>query len=667
MIQKVLVTPIIGLPQSNGWAQVTQSQDGTFIVSFSIKGSQAGNVGRDLVDFVSSAKPDSSSTVYNLIKKIIRFVEEKDCELQFSACYLQNGATVFATYDGALLLKRGQKLGCVLQSQKEVKLIEGKRSSGDIFILLTQAALPFKDEIFQKLQQGWDADTTVASIIPGVQNLPDSSLVSLAFLTDRPALSLDDSSAPFVQFSSLDDSEVEPRNTVGVDDDTAKEHDGNAVLGAPLLEVLADKDSQEKINHGRAKLSQLFVGSLRFFKKIFLNSRKFFLKVGRNGTSVFTKKVYVDEKSKNFQRWLRFFLISVFIAIVGLVFFLLYKFNANSQVKAASSAIAESITLFEQAKQTIDQDPIASREQLTQVISNLEAQEKSFAKKPAGLKFVREQLQEVRGYYDSVSGKQVFNELPVYYDFQLAQANFIANQTDFIPGRGFFLDMDSKKILDLEIETKRANLVDLASMTKVTDVAVDADNYYVLGEGIFVRPKENGSEAKKIIDAGKSNENAKLVAVFNQNLYVLNQEQRNIFKYNYDGATKEFSDPIRWVKSARDLDFASIVSFAVDGNIWVSTKDGQIFRFSAGEGQVFEPRGLVDPFDSTIYLATSDDLEYLYLLEPSKSRLVVLNKDGEFQKEIKSVSLAAGTGLVPTLEGRKVLIVSGTLIFEVEL
>jgi len=642
MIQKVLVTPIIGLPQINGWAQVTQSLDGTFIASFSIFGSQAGNVGRDLVDLISNSSPDSATDVYALVKKVIRFVEEKDCRIQLSACYLHNGGTIFATFDGFLLLKRRSKLGCVLQSGPEVKLIEGKRVEGDVFILMTGSASTFKEEIFQKLQQGLDADTTVASIVPGVQNLPDSSLVAMAFLTDR-------------QIGDLE--EVAP----------ALEHDGNAVLGAPMIEVLAESGKASKPFLDKNKLNAVLANLLSILRKIayaiFISLRRLI----RSVIGVFSKKVYVDEKERVANKWLRIGLGLMGIGLLLAIGFGVIRVTANNQVKAATLAVAETMTTFEAAKQQMESNPIEAREKITAVIANLQAQEKSFSKQSSGQKYIQSKLQEVTTFYDTVSGKQVFNELPVFYDFQLIQSNFVANQSVNYEQFGYFFDQENKKIVKLDLESKKAETIDLASLVAVDDIDATKDSLFILGDGIFERPNIIEGEAKEVVAKGKSNEEAHLISVFNNNLYVLNQAQRNVFKYTYSDTDKKFGEPIRWIKSAKDLDYDNIVSFVVDGEVWFSMKDGKIFRLTVGEGAIFDIAGLTEPFNSPVYLSTTEESKNLYLLEPAQSRLVVVSKEGEFIKEVKSVSLAAGNALIPLENQNKVLVMSGTLIFEVAL
>lgn len=654
MLQKVLVTPIIGLPQINGWAQVTQSQDGSFIASFSIRGAQAGNVGRDLVDLISNATPDQSTAVYALMKKIVRFVEDKDCQIQISACYLQNGEIIFATYDGALLLRRGEKMGTVLRSENELKLIEGHRQNGDLFILMTEAALPFKEEIFIKLQQGLDADTAVASTVPGVQNLADSSLVAMAFIAERLVPVVEDSAKPVIEFS---------RGEI----DDAQTMDSPAVLGSPLIEILADDKLTKRILVDPRKVQQLAKLILNWLKQLMRWLLSGGWRLGRFFRQTFSRQVFVDEQDRVANKRLRIGLI-----VVGAMLFLaiivgLSKLAAGAQVKEAVAVLANDLANYESAKQLVETQPIQARELLASVIGNLEAREKAFSQKKSGQKYINAKLTEIKTYYDSVSGKQVFKDLPVYYDFQLIDSKLIANQAKFFGQMGYFIDRDNKKVLQLEISNQKATTIDLASLSKVIDVAVDEKNLYILGEGIVEKPISTAGEATEVIAKGKSNQGAKFISAFGGNLYVFNPEQRNIFKYIYDPATKKFTEPIRWVKSAKDLDFESVVSMIVDGEIWVSTKTGQVFRMVSGESSLFKVNGLVEPINSAVYLSTAEDFNRLYLLEPGQSRLIIVSKQGEFIKEVKSASFASANALIPLEVQNKVFVVSGSLVFAVGL
>jgi len=76
---------------------------------------------------------------------------------------------------------------------------------------------------------------------------------------------------------------------------------------------------------------------------------------------------------------------------------------------------------------------------------------------------------------------------------------------------------------------------------------------------------------------------------------------------------------------------------------------------------------LAEPFGSAITLFTKEDYEYLYVLEPTGNRLVMITKEGEFYKEVKSESLASTTRIIVDEENKKAYAISGAEVFEVGL
>jgi hypothetical protein len=660
MIQKVLVTPIIGLPQINGWAQVTQSPDGKFISVFSIQGSQAGNVGRDLVDLIKSNSPESATSVYSLMKKIVRFVTEKDCQIEISASYLNNGGTIFCAYNGSLLLKRNAKVGSLLKAGEEIKIIEGQRNPGDIFVLLTNSSLEFKGEIFQKLSQGLDSDTTVASIIPGVQKFEDSSLISMAFLADLPEGFIGDQIVDDL-LSTEDD---EPLIDIQDDDEVAIGSDSIEIdeVHKPIFEASSGK---KKLKIDKAKVTnflKLIILQLKNISLFFLNILK---KIFRYFRQVFTNEVYVSEKARLVRKRAKVALAVLLLILLLIIPIFILKFRARAQVKEAVSAISQDLVAFEQLKGESDNNPIETREKVAGILDSLKSQEKAFSKKKSGQNFITEQVLNVQNYYDSISGKEVFNELKVFYDFQLIESDFIATQVKLADNKAYFFDKDKRQIVELEIANKKVNTIPAAVEDELLmDFTINDGSFYFLGNGIYQQQGTDGS-VEKIIESGKSNEAAKLISNFNDNIYVLNPDQRNIFKYN--SADDEYSDPIRWVKSAKNLEFDKVVSMVVDGDIWLSLKDGQIFKLSSGEGEIFEINGLIEPLTDQVYLFTQPDYENIYLLEPKSSRLITVNKNGDFVKEVKSISLASAGGLIVDESIGKAIVISGSLVFEVGL
>ena len=181
------ILPVVGLPQSKGWSQVITNVHDELIATFAISGPNANDHGRDVAEIWRRSAPKSAANLHQLLLDVIRRVHQANCEIYFAVgLFLDSDEseipTVFATYNGSILMRKNNKIGQLLHSQGELKVVEGTAQNEMIVVLATQATHSFAGEISQKLHQGFEIGTIVTSLIPGIHGLPDSSLHACSFL-----------------------------------------------------------------------------------------------------------------------------------------------------------------------------------------------------------------------------------------------------------------------------------------------------------------------------------------------------------------------------------------------------------------------------------------------------------------------------------------------------
>jgi hypothetical protein len=185
-MHNVQVTPIIGLPQLDGWSHVTQNQSSTLIWNVSLHGNHARNVGRDLLDLISNSEPTNSADFYRVFQQVIAESQDKESKLSCAAVFFEKDVLTFVTYDAQILLRRDSKVGTLLNGLETTKIIQGKAQPDDVIILATARATIFLDEVRLKIKQGYDVDTVVTSLTPSLQLEDNSSLSALAFIQIKP-------------------------------------------------------------------------------------------------------------------------------------------------------------------------------------------------------------------------------------------------------------------------------------------------------------------------------------------------------------------------------------------------------------------------------------------------------------------------------------------------
>jgi hypothetical protein len=131
--------------------------------------------------------------------------------------------------------------------------------------------------------------------------------------------------------------------------------------------------------------------------------------------------------------------------------------------------------------------------------------------------------------------------------------------------------------------------------------------------------------------------------------------------------TDKDASPSGWVRSAKGVDFSKITSMTINGSIWLGNEDGEIFRLTRGEREVFSINGLSEPFTSSLLVNATATGEKLAVVEPKKGRLVILNKDGEYLLQVKSEQIGAVTDVLLSEDEKSVYLVAGSVVYVVEI
>ena len=652
----IRVTPVIGLPQFNGWSQVVESPPHSSvrtILSIAIEGTHAGNVGRDIANYFSSQVVQTLEEFHLVLEEVIAQATENEVRVLCSAGFFSTQSCAYATFNGAILLKRGEKVGAVLSSGNQLKLIAGTYTPQDVVVFSTLSASHFFSEIEQKFEQGFDADTIVTSIVPGLHAQGNSSLSALAFVSfvERSSSVVlaqteteegededeeyDTEVVPPVQEKATNSSSSDPKEKYS----TEPIAEVATQLAASLEEPLATKTKRGTVSVQRTTMMWV----LQFLKRIASFIVKIVRQLGmsikllsmfiwQKSTVLFTKgkkqladrpslssllpgkDVYIQAANHTYKKNIRNVVVVLTICIVAGVIGFLVVSKRTAERESAREALAPFVTQAELAQQQVGDDPVAARNQLQSVLNGLDVLLQEHAEEKLFVAEVVAQKERFSKVYEDISGLDEVQELPIFYDLRLVSSDFVASKVVAIDTNFYFFDLEQKTLVQLTSTNKKVSKYEL-DVEKAIEVASFEDGVLLLGEGVsLVKIGEDGVAVNEVITAGDSNRSASLIASYETYVYVVNPEKRNIYRYaENDG---DFSEPIGWVQEvARGLDFKDIVSIAVDGDVWLGTKTGQLFKFTRGKVQDFTINGLNTAFESALQVHTTVDSERLYILE----------------------------------------------------
>ncbi len=123
------------------------------------------------------------------------------------------------------------------------------------------------------------------------------------------------------------------------------------------------------------------------------------------------------------------------------------------------------------------------------------------------------------------------------------------------------------------------------------------------------------------------------LAIYGNNMYVLDKLAKQIFKYPESNNT--FANGQAWLKS--DLDLANASSLAVDGDLYTVLDNGQINKLNKGNIQKFDYHEPYPAIGAKATIKTFAGSKYLYLIDPANQRIVIFDKAGDIKDQYTSL------------------------------
>jgi hypothetical protein len=260
----------------------------------------------------------------------------------------------------------------------------------------------------------------------------------------------------------------------------------------------------------------------------------------------------------------------------------------------------------------------------------------------------------------SIAG--LYNEAPSQYlDLTLQSSGFKGDDMASSDNRMVVLDKAGKRIISIDIDTSKTETVagpDI--MPNASEVGAYSDrNFVSADDGIW----EVGIKAENLIK--KDWGNNILISAYTGNFYILDKDNSSVWRYQGNGGS--FDSKSNWFGAGIKPDLSNIVSWTIDGNMWMLTADGQILRFSAGSPINFTLSDL-DKDLKAVDINSSQDSNYLYILDSGNSRVLVINKsDGTTKAQYVDNNIKNAKKLVVSEADKKIILLEGDKLYSLDI
>jgi len=150
---------------------------------------------------------------------------------------------------------------------------------------------------------------------------------------------------------------------------------------------------------------------------------------------------------------------------------------------------------------------------------------------------------------------------------------------------------------------------------------------------------------------------------FGDNVYILDSGNGNILRYENPLSTN--AQPILWIDPASRETATDAVSFAIDGQIWLMKQGGKIERYFKGTYRESIDLNIFPVLQNPTRLSTNGDNPYLYILDPSEQRVVLITKFGDIVTQYKSPSFNNLLDIAVSKDGRLLYLLNDTKVYRI--
>lgn len=551
---------------------------------------------------------DLSTRPFNALKLAVEKVAGEFVEtfgdIEIAAAAFVEGTTYCACFGGssAVILRDGG-LAIILESdQTKTSSASGYPKSGDLMILGTK-------KFFERISQG----ILKANLLGG------------------------DIQASAEAFTQIIHGEVDSGNIAATILKFTEESQVSAYIQETPIQI---SNIKSKVQGNLNKLGRFFNNAIKS-----LPQRKIYIKE--------TPEFEMESQSKKLT--LSIGVILLLILGISIVFGIRQK-SINELKSKYEGTLTEASQELDEAIGLVGVSPDRARELFISAQEKLN-QVESFGAKDSKIDELRAKIEEQK----STAFGEYKASPELFLDLTLLSSGFKGDKLSSSEGNLFILDKNGKKIVSVEISSKKSKVVAGPDKTgEVSDLASYSDRVFTLtADGV----KEIDSDVSTVVN--KEWEGEALTYGFAGNLYVLDKSANQIYRYAGSGDT--FGSKQNWLSASTKPDFSSAKSWVIDGAVYVLNESGKVQKFSLGSPQAFSISGVYPQVSSVDAIYSSDETEFIYMLDKQGKRVVVLDKKGNYKAQYTSDEIQKANSLVVSEEDKKIILLTGEKLLSIEI
>jgi hypothetical protein len=450
---------------------------------------------------------------------------------------------------------------------------------------------------------------------------------------------------------------------------------GNLKLGQVILEKSRNQNLKNVIEHQLIDYlknnfnTALVLWNYQKKEKLILKNKITNLKNYLKKIKKLFKKIpFCWKKIRNLRQeqkkqYKKLFIIIFFVSISIAGVLLIRRYQQKQKIEQIDKEISALVLSEKELEILGSTQPVLAREKIDQSLQDLNqllANNRSFAVK----KILEQEINKLNLQSEKLASENNLDRLSIYSNWYDEYPDFLGTKL-VVSEQGLLLANDQQNQLLLITANNDFEIWNI----DYQNFAIDPSNneqltIFIKNKGIQYLDWQNKT-ITELKTEGDTDRDGLLLESYQNYLYLLNPEKRNIYRYTLKD--KELSEAIGWMVEKQGINFSNISDMSIDGNLWLSFKDGNIVKFDRGYQEEFVLTGLNQAPKDTLLMASRENSDKLVFLDKTNKRLIITTKEGQLINEIKSNELAGVSDISLAIDGQSCFALSGSVIYQIQL
>jgi len=251
----------------------------------------------------------------------------------------------------------------------------------------------------------------------------------------------------------------------------------------------------------------------------------------------------------------------------------------------------------------------------------------------------------------------------VFFNLELIKKDFIPTQISLSENTLTLLDGNNQSLIQLHISKKSAEIVAGSDIipNKSKLASIPAWIFLSSGGKLQIIDPQTQEQLKSFT---LSKITVDQLIGYGNNAYIVDKTLGQLWRFR--GTINGLNKPDGFFKKEQDL--SSIRFVAIDGSVWFLRQDGGVEKYTTGIKDAYYPQIDLDiPLGNPTSFFTDENSDNLYILDPDNHRVVVVNKQAQYQGQYLWEQINTQTQVVVSEQLGKILLVQDVKIYEIDL